>query len=29
VPLDLVEKIINCHDLLERWLPAERKKWIV
>lgn len=24
VPLDLVEKVLNCHDLLDRWLPAER-----
>jgi hypothetical protein len=22
VPADLVEKVLNCHDLLERWLPA-------
>jgi len=24
VPLDLAEKVINCRDLLDRWLPAER-----
>jgi len=23
VPLDLVEKVINCRDLLKRWLPAQ------
>ena len=22
VPIDLVEKVLNCRDLLERWLPA-------
>ena len=21
VPVDLAEKVINCHDLLTRWLP--------
>jgi hypothetical protein len=21
VPVDLAEKVINCHDLLARWLP--------
>jgi len=26
VPLDLVEKVINCRDLLERWLPTQRPK---
>ncbi len=26
VPLDLVEKAVNCRDLLDRWLPAERAK---
>jgi hypothetical protein len=26
VPLDLAEKAINCRDLLDRWLPAERAK---
>jgi hypothetical protein len=24
VPLDLAEKVINCHELLTRWLPAKR-----
>jgi hypothetical protein len=24
VPQDLAEKVINCHDLLTRWLPAQR-----
>ena len=27
VPMDRAEKVINCRDLLERWLPAQRKKW--
>ena len=27
VPIDLAEKVINCHDLQQRWLPAERAKW--
>ena len=27
VPLDLVEKVLNCRELLERWLPAQRAKW--
>jgi hypothetical protein len=26
VPTDLAEKVVNCRDLLDRWLPAERKK---
>lgn len=26
VPLDLAEKVLNCRDLLDRWLPAERAK---
>lgn len=26
VPMDLVEKMLNCHDLLTRWLPEERKR---
>ena len=26
IPLDLVEKVINCRDLLTRWLPAERTR---
>ena len=24
VPADLVEKVLNCRDLLDRWLPSER-----
>jgi hypothetical protein len=24
VPLDLIEKVLNCRDLLERWLPAQQ-----
>lgn len=24
VPLDLVEKVLNCRDLLDRWLPTHR-----
>lgn len=24
VPLDLVEKVINCRELLDRWLPEQR-----
>lgn len=24
--VDLAEKVINCHDLLTRWLPAQRAK---
>ncbi|HSW45750.1 MAG TPA: hypothetical protein VLM89_09275 [Phycisphaerae bacterium] len=27
VPLDLVEKVVNCRDLLDRWLPAQKRKW--
>jgi hypothetical protein len=27
VPMDLVEKVLNCRYLLDRWLPAERGKW--
>ena len=27
VPVDLVEKVINCQDLLTRWLPTERSRW--
>lgn len=27
VPLDLVEKVVNCRDLLERWLPGQRQKF--
>lgn len=26
IPIDLVEKVVNCQDLLTRWLPAERAK---
>lgn len=26
VPMDLAEKVLNCRDLLDRWLPAERAK---
>jgi hypothetical protein len=26
VPLDLVEKVLNCRDLLDRWLLAEKSK---
>lgn len=25
IPLDLAEKVINCRDLLDRWLPAQRQ----
>jgi hypothetical protein len=25
VPVDLAEKVINCQDLLARWLPAQRR----
>jgi hypothetical protein len=24
---DLMEKVLNCRDLLGRWIPAERTKW--
>ncbi len=27
VPIDLAEKVLNCRDLLDRWLPTERSKW--
>ena len=27
VPEDLMEKVLNCRDLLDRWIPAERAKW--
>lgn len=27
IPADLAEKVINCQDLLERWLPAQRARW--
>jgi hypothetical protein len=26
VPVDLAEKVLNCHDLLDRWLPAQLAK---
>ncbi len=26
VPLDLLEKIVNCADLRDRWLPLQRKR---
>jgi hypothetical protein len=26
VPVDLGEKVLNCRDLLDRWLPAERTR---
>ncbi len=26
VPIDLVEKVINCRDLQEHWLPAQRQR---
>ena len=26
VPVDLAEKVINCQDLLTRWLPSERSR---
>jgi hypothetical protein len=26
VPMDLVEKVLNCRDLLERWLPEARRR---
>lgn len=29
VPTDLMEKVLNCRDLLERWLPEQRAKWKV
>lgn len=27
VPMDLAEKVINCRDLLDRWLPEQRMKF--
>jgi hypothetical protein len=27
VPGDLMEKVLNCRDLLDRWLPVQRAKW--
>lgn len=26
VPIDLLEKILNCYDLRDRWLPAQRSR---
>ena len=26
VPIDLAEKVLNCHDLLKRWVPEQRAK---
>jgi hypothetical protein len=26
VPTDLAEKVLNCRNLLDRWLPAERER---
>ena len=26
IPLDLVEKVINCRNLLDHWLPAQERK---
>jgi len=26
VPIDLAEKVVNCRDLIDRWLPEQRKK---
>ena len=27
VPVDLAEKVLNCRDLLTRWLPLQRDQW--
>jgi hypothetical protein len=27
IPIDLMEKVLNCHDLLDRWIPAQRARW--
>lgn len=27
IPMDLAEKVINCYDLLNRWLPAQRARF--
>ncbi len=27
VPMDLAEKVLNCRDLAERWLPAQRARF--
>ena len=29
VPTDLAEKLLNCRDLLDRWLIEQRRKWNV
>ena len=26
VPVDLLEKMINCHDLLANWLPSQKAR---
>jgi hypothetical protein len=26
VPIDLAAKVVNCQDLLTRWLPAQKTK---
>jgi hypothetical protein len=27
IPMDLAEKVLNCRDLLNRWLPEQRKRF--
>jgi hypothetical protein len=27
IPIDLMEKVLNCRDLLDRWIPAQRARW--
>ncbi len=27
VPMDLAEKVLNCRDLLESWLPKQRTRF--
>lgn len=27
VPQDLAEKVLNCRDLLDRWLPEQKRQW--
>ena len=27
VPMDLAEKVINCRDLLDRWLPVQESRF--
>ncbi|MCL4216236.1 MAG: hypothetical protein KJ052_04420, partial [Candidatus Hydrogenedentes bacterium] len=27
IPIDLAEKVVNCRDLLERWLPAQEARF--